>query len=147
MKKEIISFVSKNCEETQIFAEKLAKTIQKPLVINLVGDLGAGKTTFTQGFLKGLGVNENVTSPTFTLLNEYNLDYPIYHFDMYRIEDPSETQQLGFEEYFDLNSLNGITLVEWAENTPHLLPKKYMQIDIKKIDDECREFKISLIEN
>lgn len=147
MKKDILKVVTKNSDETMIFAEKLAKTIEKPLVVNLVGDLGAGKTTFAKGFLRGLGVCENVTSPTFTLLNEYYADFPIFHFDMYRIEDENETVQLGFDEYFDLNTLKGVTLVEWAENTPKLLPNKYMQIDIEKIDENKREFNLALVEN
>ena len=105
--------------------------------------MGAGKTTFSQGLLKGLGITEPVTSPTFTLLNEYQAEFPVYHFDMYRIDDPNETEQLGFEEYFDLNTLKGITLVEWACKTPHLLPKKYLQIDIKHLDDSCREIIIT----
>ena len=122
------------------FAFDLAKTIKPPVVINLSGDLGAGKTTFTQGFLKGLGVAENVTSPTFTILNEYRTTFPIYHFDMYRIEDPEETQHLGFEEYFDLNTMGGVTLIEWAQNTPHLIPKKHLKIEINKLGDLKRQF-------
>lgn len=147
MEKNILEFISNDVNQTHIFAEQLAKTVKCPLVVNLVGDLGAGKTTFTQGFLKALGVKENITSPTFTLLNEYQTQFPIYHFDMYRIEDPSETQQLGFDEYFDLNTLNGITLVEWASNTPHLLPKNYMQINIIKIDENKRKFVVKFIQN
>ena len=147
MKKLLNEFISKNEEQTYEFAKELALKIEVPTVINLVGDLGAGKTTFTKGFLKALGVKENVTSPTFTLLNEYQTGYPIYHFDMYRIEDPNETEQLGFDEYFDLNFLNGITLVEWASNTPHLLPSKYLQITIEKITDNQRKFVIELIQN
>ena len=147
MKKDIIRFVSRSLSETVVFSEKIALSISVPCVINLVGDLGSGKTTFAQGFIKALGVNDNVTSPTFTLLNEYKGKVPIYHFDMYRIENPEETQQLGFEEYFDLACLNGITLVEWAERTPHLLPKNYTQINIKAIDENSREFTVSLIQN
>ena len=146
MEKLLFSVTSKNTEQTQIFAQNFAKSIKVPTVINLVGDLGSGKTTFTQGFIKGLGITDYVTSPTFTLLNEYYKDFPVYHFDMYRIENPEETQQLGFEEYFDLNCLQGVTLVEWAEKTPHLLPSSYIKIQIKKIDDTTREFVVSSVQ-
>lgn len=142
MKLEVIT----NSEnETMLVAEKLAKTIKAPCVISLVGDLGAGKTTFTKGFAKGLGVKDIVTSPTFTLFNEY-LDQPtkLYHFDMYRISGDEEIKELGFEEYFDLKKLDGITLVEWAENTPEIMPKKYSKITFEKLDDEKRKIIIEL---
>lgn len=146
MEKKLICVTTKSSEETFAFAKSFAKIVTPPMVINLVGDLGAGKTTFTQGLLKALGVTEHITSPTFTILNEYNTTFPIYHFDMYRIEDASETENLGFEEYFDLGTLKGLTLVEWAENTPQLLPNKYLQITIKKLGDDVREFVVSSIE-
>lgn len=143
MEQQLFSVITKNKEETFAFAKSFAKIIKPPMVINLVGDLGAGKTTFTQGLLQTLGVKENVTSPTFTILNEYFANFPIYHFDMYRIEDAEEVENLGFDEYFDLSTLKGITLVEWAQNTPQLLPNQFVQIKIKKLGDDMREFVVS----
>ena len=112
----ILSIVTKSENETMLVGEKLAKSVGKGVVFTLVGDLGSGKTHFVKGFVKGLGSTELVTSPTFTLLNVYeNGRVPVYHFDMYRLENLSEAQELGFDEYFDLKSLDGIVLVEWPE--------------------------------
>lgn len=146
MEQKIFSVTTSGKQQTYDFAKSFAKIVVPPMVINLVGDLGAGKTTFAQGLLQALGVKESVTSPTFTILNEYNASFPIYHFDMYRIEDSGEIENLGFEEYFDLASLKGVTLVEWAENTPQLLPNKYVQITIKKLENDGREFVVSNIQ-
>ena len=102
-------------EETERVAEKLARSLGYPAVISLVGDLGAGKTTFTKGFAKGLDIKENVTSPTFTIMNEYTSGRkPMYHFDMYRLSSLDEALELGFGEYFDLTTLKGASIVELA---------------------------------
>ena len=118
-------------------ANSLAKAITPPAVISLVGDLGAGKTTFTKGLGKAYGVSEFITSPTFTILNEYkDSKTKLYHFDMYRLSSFEEAAETGFLEYFDLNLLDGITVVEWASNTVGILPKVYYQISIAKLDEE-----------
>lgn len=135
-----IKLVTNSPEKTIEAAKKIAKSLQKPLVISLVGDLGAGKTTFTKGFALGLGFDENITSPTFTILNEYKSEKNnLYHFDMYRLSSKDEALELGFEEYFDLTKLNGYTLVEWAENVEGLLPQKHVEITIKKLNENSRE--------
>ena len=140
MKLEIIS---KSENETLLLAEKIAGSLPVPTVVSLVGDLGAGKTTFTKGFAKGLGIDKMVTSPTFTILNEYlEGKIKLYHFDMYRLESEEEARAVGFENYFDLKSLDGITVVEWAENTKGILPKQFMQITFEKVDDDTRKILI-----
>ena len=140
MKLEILS---KSPEQTMAIAEKFASTLKYPCVISLRGELGAGKTTFAKGFAKGLGVKEVLTSPTFAILNEYNSGcLPLYHFDLYRINGVEEAYSLGFEEFFDLTKLKGISLVEWAENADGILPMRHIEIDIQKIDEQSRKIVI-----
>lgn len=130
--------ITNNREETIAFAEELAKKIDCPKVIVLSGDLGAGKTTFSKGFAKGLGIEETITSPTFTLLNEYTGEKNLYHFDMYRLSSKEEAYELGFENYFEKN--DGIILVEWAENVAGLFNPPYLKISITKLDEDKRKF-------
>ena len=118
--------ITNNRDETLNFAENLAKQIVAPKIIVLSGDLGAGKTTFSKGFAKGLGISETITSPTFTLLNEYSGDKNLYHFDMYRLSSKEEAYELGFENYFENN--DGIILVEWAENVKGLFTPPYLKV-------------------
>ena len=140
MKLKIKTNSAKNTEEV---AEKFGKSIGLPVVVSLVGDLGAGKTTFTKGFAKGLGVSDIITSPTFTIMNEYTSGRkPLYHFDMYRLGSFEEAVELGFLEYFDLTKLRGASIVEWAENCKGILPERHIEIEIKKISDEEREISI-----
>lgn len=132
--------ITENENQTINFAEKLAKVIKLPSVVALVGELGSGKTTFTKGFAKGLGIKNVVTSPTFTILNEYkDGKINMYHFDMYRLCGEDEARAVGFESYFDLNSLDGISIVEWAENAKGILPNSYIEIVFEKIDDDKRK--------
>ena len=104
-----IKITSQSEEITKQIAKKYAQSIKSPCVISLVGDLGAGKTTFTKGFAEGLGITDTITSPTFTIMNEYQgTTFPLYHFDMYRLSGKEEAINCGFEEYFDLTKLKGI---------------------------------------
>lgn len=136
----------KNLTDTKKCAESIAKICKAPKVISLCGDLGAGKTTFAKSFIASLGITQNVTSPTFTLLNEYeNGDVKIYHFDMYRLASSDEAYEAGFERYFAPELLDGITLVEWAENTPDILPKNYMKITFEKLGENERKIVIEEI--
>lgn len=126
--------------QTMQVGEKLAKTVKRGVVFTLKGDLGAGKTHFVKGFVKGLGCNALVTSPTFTLLNVYEGgDFTVYHFDMYRLSSLDEAVELGFGEYFDLNSLDGVVFVEWPENVDGLIKCPHIEIEIQKIDDNRRK--------
>lgn len=135
-----IEIICKSVDQTNSVAQTLARTIKSPQVISLCGDLGAGKTTFARFFINALGIAENVTSPTFTLLNEYEgKDVKIYHFDMYRLENSEEAFEAGFERYFSKDSLDGITLVEWAENAIEILPKEYLKISFMKLGENERK--------
>lgn len=108
----------KNERETTELGYKLGSLIDFPAIVCLSGDLGAGKTTFVQGFSKGLGVSENITSPTFTIVNEYNGRLKLYHFDVYRISSSDEMYEIGFDEYI---SSDAVCIIEWAEMIEDLL--------------------------
>ncbi|WAA09240.1 tRNA (adenosine(37)-N6)-threonylcarbamoyltransferase complex ATPase subunit type 1 TsaE [Fervidibacillus albus] len=119
-------------EETMDIAKALAKYLQAGDVIALEGDLGAGKTSFTKGLAKGLDIFQNVNSPTFTIIKEYNGRLPLYHMDVYRLSDADE--DLGFEEYFHGD---GVTVVEWARMIHEQLPEDRLTIQLFVLD-ECR---------
>ena len=131
--------IVKSLEETQALASEFSKMLKGGEVIILNGDLGAGKTTFTKALGKCLGITENITSPTFTLMNIYKTGKLfLYHFDMYRIEDESEANELGLSEFF--NDKKAICVIEWAENIKTLLPKDLIVIDIEKLGEYERKF-------
>ena len=134
----MIKFISKNEAQTQKFAQKFAKRLKSPCIILLHGDLGAGKTHFTKGLAKGLKSKDVVTSPTFTIMNTYEGGrMPIYHFDMYRLKSESEAREAGLEEYFNLKTLKGVSVVEWVENVPGLINEnKIIDIKIEKLENE-----------
>lgn len=116
-------------QETRKLAISMAQLIQPGDIICLNGDLGAGKTAFSQGVAVGLGVEVPVTSPTFTLINEYQGRLPIYHFDVYRLEGSEEMYDIGYEEYF---YGQGVCLIEWAQRVESVLPKERLDIFIKQ---------------
>ena len=119
-------------EETKQLGEKLAQLLEGGEVICLNGDLGAGKTAFSQGVARGLGVDGPVTSPTFTLINEYIGRLPLYHFDVYRLGGPEEMDDLGYEEYF---YGQGVCLVEWAKLVEEVLPQERLEINMTREED------------
>ena len=132
-----MQFLSKNKKDTQKIAENFAKSIKKPSIILLYGDLGAGKTHFTKGLAKGLGYKDLVTSPTFTIMNLYSGgNMPIYHFDMYRLSSADEAREIGFEEYLNLSTLDGVSVVEWPENVKGLVNDKAIIVKIEKENNE-----------
>ncbi len=96
-------------------------------IICLTGDLGAGKTTFTKAFALGMEIEEHITSPTFTIIQEYQGKIPLYHFDVYRIDDPLELEEIGYEEYF---FGKGVTVIEWADMIKDLIPTESLWIEI-----------------
>ena len=114
-------------EETAKLGERLGLLLRPGAVVCLLGDLGAGKTRFAQGIARGLGVTGAVTSPTFTIINEYQGHHPVYHMDFYRLSDPLELEDLGYEEYF---FGSGITLIEWPERAGDLLPQERLDVAI-----------------
>ena len=118
-------FVSHGEKDTLAFAEQYAKTLCAGDVVCLEGDMGAGKTVFAKGVAKGLGIQEEVTSPTYAYVNAYG--NKLFHFDCYRVENEAFAEALGFSEYFDMN---GICLVEWSENIKGLLPKTVKRVKI-----------------
>ena len=128
------SFLSKSREQTQEFAAQYAKTLKAGDVVLLDGDMGAGKTVFAKGVALGLGIEEEVTSPTYAYMNDY--DGRLFHYDCYRIETPEQAERLGLADYFDMG---GICLIEWAQNIAPLLPKTVKRVVIKKINENERE--------
>jgi tRNA threonylcarbamoyladenosine biosynthesis protein TsaE len=130
--------ITNSAEETMLIGEKLAKTLKPGDMIALSGDLGSGKTTFTKGIGKGLGVKDSkrINSPTFVLIKEYNGKVPLYHLDLYRLDDLKEIENLAIEEYI---YGNGITVIEWAEKMKYLLPEKYILVKFKVKGDNKRE--------
>lgn len=135
------SVVSEEESQTLELGKKLGRLLQQPTLVLLQGDLGAGKTVFARGVARGLGVDPQIpiTSPTFTLMNHYQARLDLYHFDLYRLSDPDELIELGFDDYA---YGSGVTLIEWPEKlgnseTPGLW------VDLKRIDDERREIDFS----
>ena len=123
------TFTSHSSDETMDFATKLASKLNIGDVVVLSGELGAGKTKFTEGFLKFFGLDNEISSPTFNIVNEYKKDdIKIYHFDVYRLEDVSEFYAIGGEEYFS----SGICIIEWGELIKEALPNDYIKISFKK---------------
>ena len=133
----------KNLNDTKKLAKKFAKLLTGGEVILLNGDLGAGKTTFTKCVLKALGVKDNITSPTFTIMREYTgSKFRIYHFEMYRLSSGAEAIDYGVEEYINSRDDNSIVFIEWSENIKDILSGNFVIINIKLIDDEKRMFEI-----
>jgi tRNA threonylcarbamoyladenosine biosynthesis protein TsaE len=116
-------------EETVQIAKKVADHLSKGSIVCLDGDLGAGKTIFAKGLIKALGVIDLVTSPTFTIVNEYRGRFPVYHFDVYRIDNPYEMYDIGFDEYI---FGEGISVIEWGSKIKEILPDKYVEIILEK---------------
>ena len=123
-------------ESTHELGRKIGENVSENMVILLDGDLGAGKTTLTQGIAKGLGVKRNVTSPTFTILKIYKGRMPLYHIDAYRLEGAA--QDLGFEELLEDG---GLTVIEWSQFAPQLIPDTYLEVNIHLLEDDSREFR------
>ena len=127
-------FLSKNRDQTLAFAAEYAKTLRAGDILLLDGEMGAGKTLFTKGLAQGLGIEEEVTSPTYAYMNDY--DGRLFHYDCYRIESIAQAENLGFADYFDMG---GVCVIEWSENIAALLPKNCKRVTIKKINENERE--------
>lgn len=123
-------FESNSAEDTFAFGQKLGREAVPGEIICLDGDLGVGKTVFTQGFAAGLGIDDYVNSPTFYIVKEYEGGrLPLYHFDVYRIGDPSEMEEIGYEDYF---YGQGVSIIEWPGQIEELLPKEARWVRIRK---------------
>lgn len=131
---------SRSEEETERFAAELAREVPGGTVIRLEGDLGAGKTAFARGFARGLGITEPVTSPTFTILQGYEGGrLALWHFDLYRLEDESEMDELGYEDCF---YGDGVSLVEWASRMPDFLPQDAAKVEITRAPEKGDDVRI-----
>jgi tRNA threonylcarbamoyladenosine biosynthesis protein TsaE len=138
VKQESFTLFTYSPEETMAMASKLARLLHSGDVLLLEGDLGAGKTTFTKGLAKGLGITKNVNSPTFTIIKEYKGGrLPLYHMDVYRLDDSFE--DLGFDEYFEGD---GVTVVEWAHLIQEQLPSQLLQINLYHEADAARRLEL-----
>ena len=124
-----MKFESFSAEETYALGKKLGEEAKPGAVYCLSGDLGVGKTVFTKGFAVGLGVTDTVNSPTFTIVQEYRGRLPFYHFDVYRIEEPEEMEEIGYEDYF---YGDGACMIEWAELIEELIPSDAVKVCISK---------------
>lgn len=132
-------------EEINEFAKKLANYVKPGDLVALIGDLGTGKTTFSQNFAKEFGVTENLKSPTFNYVLEYfSGKFPLYHFDVYRLSNPEEIYEIGYEDY--LNG-DGVLLIEWANIIESELPKEYIEIKFEYFDENERKLFISFVGN
>ena len=137
-----LKFISHNENETLSFGKKLASFLKKGDILVLTGELGSGKTKLTEGILTYYGLEDEISSPTFTIVNEYVKDNArIFHFDVYRLEDSSEFYAIGGEEYFE----NGICIIEWGEIIQDALPKDYIHIQFERndVDENTRILNIT----
>lgn len=133
-----MEFISNSRQETIEIAKKFASTVKKGDIICLNGDLGAGKTAFTSGFAAGLGYKGYVSSPTFALINEYEGDFAIYHFDVYRIDESVEMFDIGLDDYL---FGDGVCIIEWAERIKELLPDNVINVNIEKDISQGEDFR------
>ena len=132
--------VTTHCEEeTEALGERQAKCLHAGAVVALYGDLGAGKTAFVRGMARGLDIRESVTSPTFTIVNEYPGDPALFHFDMYRLKNADELYGIGWEDYLDRN---GICVTEWSERIEEALPEDAVRVTIRRLSDTERSVSI-----
>ncbi len=134
-------YTTNSPEDTIQFGNKIGNILKPGMILLLYGDLGAGKTCLASGILKSLGVNEYVTSPTFTLVNEYEGRLSVAHFDLYRLNEPEELYDIGFEEY-----LYGerVVLIEWPERGGEMIPSTYLKVEITGFENQ-REIRLESV--
>jgi len=118
--------------------EKLGRTLKPGAVVALYGELGAGKTVFTRGLASGLGISTNVSSPTFTIVNEYPGDIPLFHFDLYRLESENELFDIGWDDY---NDRGGVCAVEWSEKVSDAFPPDTIVVRIENLGGDSRRIR------
>lgn len=134
-----MEYILNDLKDTEKFGQIFAKTLKKQDVISLIGDLGAGKTTLTKSVAKSFGIKENVTSPTFSLVNTYYGNIQLNHIDLYRLEDEMEIESLDIDE---LLYPEGITIIEWASQAQSYMPRNLIEIYIEKTGDISRKIRI-----
>lgn len=138
-----MEYFSHSEAETSRIGCELASQLKSGDVIAMYGDLGAGKTAFVRGLARGLGLDARVSSPTFTIVNEYLGEMPLFHFDMYRLGDADELFEIGWEDYI---ARGGVCVVEWSENVEDAFYNDTIRVRIEKIDDSSRIIKIEFPE-
>lgn len=136
-------YESYSYDDTQKIAAEIAGSLKGGEFIAMYGDLGAGKTAFVQGLAKALGITSHITSPTFTIINEYEGRLPLYHFDVYRIADCDEMYEIGYDEYINGD---GVCIIEWAELIEDIFPDKYYKITILKDDEKGFDYRKIIFE-
>lgn len=140
----VLAITSHSEDETLALAKRLAASFVTGDLLVLTGPLGAGKTVFVRGLVQGLGLQESmVSSPSFGMVNEYPGELPLYHFDLYRIKNPAELYEIGWDDYL---LREGIVVVEWGEKAVGLLPPRYYQIDFVMKSETEREIQIALVQ-
>lgn len=142
-----MEFIVDSIEKTLELGKQLGSLVNPGDVICLIGDLGTGKTHITKGIAAGLEVEDYITSPTFTIVNEYNGRLKLYHFDVYRVNDPDEIYAIGFDEYIFSEA---VSIIEWANYIEELIPKEHIEIEINKLPekgDNFRSIKINAFGN
>ncbi len=132
-----MEYISKSLKQTYKIAEEFAKTLKAGDIVLLNGEMGAGKTAFTKGIAKGLGIEDEITSPTYAYMNDY--DGKLYHYDCYRLTSGEDAEALGLTDYF---YTNGVCVLEWSENIKSVLPNEVIKVNIEKIDDKTRKITI-----
>jgi tRNA threonylcarbamoyladenosine biosynthesis protein TsaE len=141
----VISITSHSEDETLALGRRLATSFKSGDVIVLTGPLGSGKTVFVKGLAQGRELDpENITSPSFGFVNEYPGKLPLYHFDLYRLDDVTELYEVGWDEYLERD---GVVVVEWGERAGGFLPDRYYLIAFRIVDDAERQIEISLVES
>lgn len=137
-----MEFIVDSVEKTISIGTEIGKNVNKGDIICLIGDLGTGKTHITKGIAEGLNVDDHITSPTFNIVNEYDGRLKLYHFDVYRVNDPDEIEAIGFDEYI---FGDGVSIIEWANYIEELIPENHLRITIEKLPDMGVNFrKISI---
>ena len=142
---KLLEKITHCADETEFVGAELAKYVlsHKLEFVALYGDLGAGKTAFTRGFASVIAPDADVCSPTYTIVNEYEGSVPLFHFDMYRIEDEDALDSIGFYDYLG----RGVIITEWSENISYALPERYMRVTIEKCGDNERKITAEIIGN
>ena len=132
-----MEYLSKSLKQTYKIAKDFAKTLKSGDIVLLNGEMGAGKTAFTKGIAKGLGIEDEITSPTYAYMNDY--DGKLYHYDCYRLSSGEDAEALGLTDYF---YLGGVCVLEWSQNIKSVLPKEVITVKIEKINEKSRKITI-----
>ncbi len=138
----MFSIITKNPEATKQIGKNLGQNLSAGSIVALTGELGSGKTTFVQGIGKGLRIRSLIKSPSFVIINEYDGPLPLYHFDLYRLDNAEEILSLGYEEYF--YEKRGIVVIEWAKKIEDFLPEEYLEINLEIMNPVGKGFSNSV---